>query len=106
MYNFDSNNIKRANDPEEYKNAIIESIKQFESKLDAEHEIALKLTTFGQSIVLEVTNIGFRWPNMIYFYGLIDGQPAELIQNINVLNFLITSAKKKEPEKPARRIGF
>lgn len=43
---------------------------------------------------------------MLYFYGFVDGQPAQLIQHMSQLNFLITSVEKVDKDKPARRIGF
>jgi len=43
---------------------------------------------------------------MLHFYGYVNDQPAELIQNISQLNFLITSIKKADDTKPPRRLGF
>lgn len=37
---------------------IMESIKDFESTLDDNHEVSLRLTSFGQNILLNITNIG------------------------------------------------
>lgn len=85
---------------------IMKSIKEFESELDDEHEVAVKLASFGQSVLLNVTSIGYSNPSLIHFYGYVNGSPAELIQNVNQLNFLITSTKKEDPSKEPRRIGF
>lgn len=85
---------------------IMEAIKKFEEDLDDEHEVCLRLTSFGQSITLSVTNIGYHNPSTIMFYGYVGSQPATLIQHINQLNFLLLAVKKSDPEKPARRIGF
>lgn len=81
-------------------------IKQFQDDLDDEHEIGLQLTSFGQSITLNVTDIGYSNPSIIDFYGYVNGNKAHLIQNINQLNFLLISVPKADPNKPARRIGF
>lgn len=85
---------------------IIEQIRDFEQKLDDEHEIALKLASFGSSITMAVTYIGFQNPDILYFYGFVNGKEAQLIQHASQLNFLITSVEKEDKSKPARRIGF
>lgn len=85
---------------------IMEEIRNFEEQLDSEHEIALKLASFGSSITMSVTSIGYQNPDMLYFYGFINGKDAQLIQHINQLNFLITSVERIDKSKPARRIGF
>jgi len=85
---------------------ICQSIKDFESTLDLEHEISLQLSSFGQSILLNVTDIGYSNPSIIHFYGYVNNQKAHLIQNVNQLNFLMLATPKTDPQKPARRIGF
>lgn len=85
---------------------LIEQIKDFEEGLDDDHEIALKLASFGSAIMMYVVTIGYQNPDMLYFYGFVDGQPAQLIQHMSQLNFLITSVEKIDKDKPARRIGF
>ena len=85
---------------------IIEEIYHFEKDLDDEHEIALKLTAFGASTTMIVTSIGYQNPDMLYFYGFVNGKDAQLIQHVSQLNFLITSIEREDKTKPARRIGF
>lgn len=85
---------------------ILERIKEFEDELDDEHEVALKLASFGQTILMSVTEIGYSNPSTLVFYGFVEGQQATLIQHISQLSFLLLSVKKADPEKPARRIGF
>lgn len=85
---------------------IMEQIKDFEDALDDDQEVALKLTSFGQSITMAVTGIGYANPSTLFFYGLVGDQEATLIQHVSQLNFLLLAVKKTDPEKPARRIGF
>ena len=85
---------------------LIEQIKDFEEGLDDDHEVALKLASFGSAIMMYVVTIGYQNPDMLYFYGFVDGQPAQLIQHMSQLNFLITSVEKIDKDKAARRIGF
>lgn len=85
---------------------LMESIKEFEASLDDNHEVAIQLASFGQSIVMNVTDIGYSNPSLIHFYGYVDGKKAELIQHVNQLNFLLLAVPKSDPNRPARRIGF
>ena len=85
---------------------IMEEIADFERTLDDEHEVALKLCNFGQSILMSITDIGYRNPNLIFYYGYVNGQYAQLIQHINQISFLLMSVPKADPNEPARRIGF
>ena len=63
---------------------IMNEIADFESALDDDHEVALKLCNFGY----------------------VNGQYSQLIQHISQINFLLTSVPKSDPNKSARRIGF
>ena len=100
--------------PREYNEAdwqyekICEQIKEFQDSLDSDHEIALQLTNFGQSIILNVTDIGYQNSCLIYYYGYANGKYCQLIQHISQINFLLMSVPKPDPAKPARRvlIGF
>ncbi len=86
---------------------IKEEIEAFESQLDSNSEIALRLCNFGQSILLNVDNINYEGAYLMVFYGSVNGQPARLIQHVSQLNFLLTSVPKANPEKPPKRIaGF
>ena len=85
---------------------VMERIKDFEEELDNDHEVSLLLTSFGQSVTLAVTEIGYSNPTTLVFHGFVNGQRATLIQHVSQLNFLLLAVKKADPEKPPRRIGF
>ncbi|MBR4026792.1 MAG: hypothetical protein IKJ01_04455 [Lachnospiraceae bacterium] len=85
---------------------IIEQIIEFEEALDDEHELALKLASFGSTTTMLVTDIGYQNPDMLYFYGYVNGKEAQLIQHTSQLNFLLTSVERQDKTKPARRLGF
>ena len=80
-------------------------IKEFERSLDAEHEVGILLTNFGQSVLMNVTEITYAGPVLLVFKGFVDGREATLIQHINQLSFLLTTIEK-EPDRPKRQIGF
>lgn len=81
-------------------------IQSFEESLDDEHEVGFLLTNFGQSVLMQVTEVSFEEPVLMVFNGYVDGKPATLIQHINQLNFLLTKIEKEDPKAPKRKIGF
>ncbi|MEY8763411.1 MULTISPECIES: DUF6173 family protein [Clostridium] len=82
------------------------SIENFESKLDDDHEIALKLASFGQTVTMNVTQIGYSGPSILFFRGYIGNNYAELIQHVTQLNFLIMAVEKQNSDSKPRRVGF
>ena len=84
---------------------IREYIQAFEASLDDEHEVGLMLTNFGQSMLMQVTNISYEKSVLMVFKGYVNGNEATLIQHVHQLNFLLTKVQK-EPDRPKRTIGF
>lgn len=80
-------------------------VEDFEASLDAEHEVGMLLTNFGQSVLMSVTQIGFEKSVLMVFKGYVNGQEATLIQHINQLSFLLKKVPIQE-ERPKRKIGF
>lgn len=86
---------------------LVEEIRDFDKSLDAEHEVGVKLVTYGNSYQFYLTNLGYHNPYLIFFYGeLSDGSPIQLIQHVSQINFVLIKLKKINPEKPKRTIGF
>ena len=81
-------------------------IKDFEASLDDDHEVCLLLASFGQSVNLAVTEIGFKNPDILVFRGYVGGLYSTIIQHQTQLNFLAVAQEKEDPKKPPRRIGF
>lgn len=80
-------------------------ILDFQASLDSEHDIGILLTSFGQSVLMEITEIGYENPVLMIFRGYVNGRMSTLIQHVNQLNFLLTSVSKA-PSQPKRTIGF
>lgn len=77
----------------------------FENALDDEHEIGIRLVSFGYNDAYHISGLGYWGPDMMIFNcSAGDGSPVDLIQNISQLNVLLL-ALPKVGEKP-RRIGF
>ena len=92
-----------------YSDTQVEIIKdyilEFQKSLDPDRDVALLLTHFGNSILMEVTHIGYEESVLVVFKGYVNGRESTLIQHVSQLNFLLTSVPK-DPEQPRRKIGF
>lgn len=83
-----------------------EQIEEFQNGLSDDVDVSIALASFGTSMIMEVTDIGYQNPDILYFYGYINGNQAQLIQHTSQLNFVLMTIKKEEPKRPPRRIGF
>jgi hypothetical protein len=80
-------------------------IKQFEGRLDEEHEVGARLVSFGASLTFHIEDMGYFGPDMIAFYGRNDaGEPVQLIHHTSQLNVLLVAVRKQDARP--RRIGF
>lgn len=85
---------------------IILYIKNFESQLDDEHEVAMGFTG-GDAGVLQIEGIGFFDPDIVTFYGRDeDGARTQLIQHVSQLNVMLRALPKAPEVDEPRRIGF
>ena len=88
-----------------YEN-LMEEIIDFQNDLDENHEVGVLLASFGSSVLMNVTELGYQNPDMLFFYGYVNGNEARLIQHVSQLNFLLMSVEKEDKTQPPRRIGF
>jgi len=92
---------------EGYYERLVKMINEFDASLDSEHEVGVRLVNFGQTIQFHVVDLGFYNPGLIIFHGELDnGDKIQLTQHITQISFLLIAAKRTNPEKPKRRIGF
>ena len=86
---------------------LMELVEEFESELNDEQEIGLKIISLGNAEIYHVLNIDYRKPYLLVFHCLTqNGIEATLIQNYSQLNFLLIALPKLDSKKSARRIGF
>lgn len=84
---------------------IAKSIMAFEKQLDAQHEVGLRLVSFGDSATLHITDMGFWEPDLLHFHGRnANGEPMVLIQHISQVNVMLAANRKQK--ESANRIGF
>ncbi|WP_027410710.1 DUF6173 family protein [Anoxybacteroides tepidamans] len=86
---------------------IVEMIHDFERHLDEEHEIGVRLVSFGQTIQFHIEDIGYYNPSLVIFSGRLENDArVELVQHVSQISFLLMALPKRDESKPARRIGF
>lgn len=78
---------------------------EFESSIDEEHEVGVRLVSFGQAVTFHLLDIRYWNPLLIRFDGVSeDGLPLQLIQNVNQISMLLMKVPKQGPTP--RRVGF
>ena len=83
-----------------------EEIIAFQENLTDDYDVAISLASFGDKMVMLVDKIGYRNPDILMFYGNINGQKSQLIQHMAQLNFLLLAVRKEDPKARPNRIGF
>ena len=96
-----------ASSAEEYVKRLVAIMNEYNERLDHTHQVALRLVHFGQSMTINIANIGYWNPGIIIYYGTsIDGNPIELVQHVSQISCLLTSVPREDPSKPKPLIGF
>lgn len=99
--------VDRPKSPAEWAHdRLVMYIRNFESDLDAEQEIAMGFAS-DETGVLRIEGLGFFEPDIITFYGRDeDGAKTQLIQHVSQLSVTLRAVPKLAEEDPPRRIGF
>ncbi|MDB5659649.1 MAG: hypothetical protein JWS10_2264 [Cypionkella sp.] len=85
---------------------IILYIRNFESQLNAQQEIAMGFAG-SEAGILKIEGLGFFDPDLLTFYGRDeDGVKTQLIQHVSQLSVMLRAIPKATPEQPPIRIGF
>lgn len=91
----------------EFYKRLTEWVAKFDKELDQEHEVGVRLVSFGQTVTFHLDDMGYWNPSLISFSGVSpEGDPVELIQHVSQISILLMKMKRKDPEKPKRPIGF
>ncbi len=84
---------------------LTEWIADFESDLDDQTEVGVRLVNFGQSLTFHLTGMSYWNPQLIRFDGMdASGQPVQLIQHVSQISVLLMKVPKLG-DTP-KRIGF
>lgn len=93
---------------QDFARHVLEEMQALDATLDQEHEVAVCLASFGQSVVIHVDEIVARGAFFVVFHGRAsdDGGPVALVQHLSQANLLLVSAERLDPTAPKRPIGF
>lgn len=84
-----------------------ERIRQFESGLDEQHEVGLRLVSWGDSEKFHLRDIGCSDPALVWLAGINDqGQPVELVEHVTQVRVCLVCLPRRQPDQPRRPIGF
>jgi hypothetical protein len=63
----------------------------YNTSLDQDHEVGIMLASFGQTVTVNITGIGYQGTKLIKFKGFLaaTNTPVELLQHVSQLGFLI-----------------
>jgi hypothetical protein len=85
---------------------IIMYLKNFEEKLDAEHEVAMGFAG-GDAGVMRIEGMGYFDPDIVTFYGSDPtGAKTQLVQHVTQLNVMLRALPKAVKAAAPTRIGF
>lgn len=99
--------LSQANYASQFYEHLANWISDFDSKLDNEHEVGVRLVNFGQTVVFSLEYMRYCDPSLISFIGRTqEGQPVELIQNVSQINILLMKLPREYPAEPKKPIGF
>jgi len=99
--------LSQANYASQFYEHLANWIIDFDSKLDNEHEVGVRLVNFGQTVVFSLEDMRYCDPSLISFIGHTqEGQPVELIQHINQISILLMKLPRQYPAEPKKPIGF
>jgi Family of unknown function (DUF6173) len=99
--------VQEASLASEFAERLKRAMAAFDTALDQEHEIGVRLVSFGQSVTFHVEDIAYHNPSLIYFVGRTDnGQPVTLCQHVSQISFLLMALQRPDPSKPKKPFGF
>ena len=97
----------KANLASQFYKQLVEWINKFDLALDDEHEVGVRLVSFGQSVVFHLDSLGYSNPSLISFSGTLeDGSPVELVQHVSQISVLLMKLPRPDTSKPKQPIGF
>jgi len=91
----------------EFHKRLVKWINDYDASLDQEHEVGVRLVSFGQTVVFHLNDIGYWNPSLISFDGFTnEGEPVQLIQHVSQISILLMKLKRIDTSQPKKKIGF
>lgn len=101
-------NVRMRDNPAEWAFVrLSKMIQEFESNLDKDEEIGVRVVGLPGDGTMQILDVGFWGPDLIMFFGRnADGKPVRLIQHYTQINVVLSAMKKPEDQPEPNRIGF
>jgi Family of unknown function (DUF6173) len=91
----------------EFHKRLMKWIGDFDQSLDDQHEVGVRLVSFGSTVVFHLGSIGYWNPSLLVFSGNTEGgEPVELIQHVSQISILLMKLPLRDPKQPKRPVGF
>lgn len=87
---------------------VVAIVNAYNRTLNHDQEVGLMLTSFGQTVTVNITRIGYVGTKLILFSGFLtsNNAPVELLQHVTQLNFLLVSLRRENSQEEKKHIGF
>lgn len=96
-----------ANYASEFHQQLQKWISDFDASLDSEHQVGVRIVSFGPNVTIRLQALGYSNPSLVIFSGWLDtGEPVELIQHVSQISVLLIKMRRIDPAKPKQPIGF
>lgn len=82
-----------------------EQIRLFQENLSDEYDTLALLAPYLNKPI-KITHITYQNPDLLYFYGYLEGNKIQIIQHTSQLNFMLIAYPKAISSKEPNRIGF
>lgn len=100
------NDLAGKNDARDVFDHLRNELELFQSKLNNQQELGIRLANFGLAAQINIREISFKNPNLIEFTGINEsGNLTKLIQHIGQLNFALIAVDPIDDLEPYR-VGF
>jgi hypothetical protein len=97
----------QSNRASEFHKRLSKWIADFDASLDQQHEVGVRLVSFGQSLVFHLQDMGYWNPSLLFFIGVTDdGNPVQLIQHVSQISVLLMKLPRRDTSKPKQPFGF
>jgi hypothetical protein len=91
----------------EFYRRLTKWIADFDAHLDPEHEVGVRLVTFGTAEVFHLQDLRYWNPSLLCFIGVRDdGSPVQLIQHVSQISVLLMKLPRKDLSQPKPKFGF
>ena len=86
---------------------VVNTINDFEKDIRDDEQASIVVSSFANNPIL-INDVSYWNPDIIIFDGVLvsDGSTVQVLQHTSQLNLCLIASKRRDPERPRRKIGF